>query len=71
MKELFDRSITWELKHNVPFRAKANLIQTFTQQWPAPSNELFEEVFQDLSKSVDALLGEDFKSFKRLQARVR
>lgn len=67
---LTDSSIAWELPHNVPFSAKAQLIHEFTSLWEAPAVECYEEVNERLTELLEMNCGKTFGRFPRLEEHI-
>ncbi|KAG2355058.1 P-loop containing nucleoside triphosphate hydrolase protein [Suillus spraguei] len=67
IRRVIHEAIGWELPNNVPYQAKANLINQFTKLWVAPSERCLAGVNNVLDQVIDTLISTHFGRFKVLE----
>ncbi|KAL0571649.1 hypothetical protein V5O48_010307 [Marasmius crinis-equi] len=71
MRNHIKESVTRELPNNVPFKAKASLIQEFQKNWPDAAEECFEQVQRATQDFLFDMIEDRFKRHSRLRGDMR
>ncbi|KAK1234389.1 hypothetical protein PQX77_002427 [Marasmius sp. AFHP31] len=64
-------SVTRELPDNVPFKAKASLIQEFQGNWPQAAEESFQQVHRVTEQRLFGIIDNRFQRHSRLRGDMR
>lgn len=71
LTSFFLSSLTRQLPFNIPFSAKAGLIEQCFEDWPLYSTTCFSTVYSAFEDVVNPLISQEFGRFGGLEERVR
>lgn len=65
-----NRSIGWELPHNIPYDAKTLLFKEFLVLWPEPKDTCLGAISTILNETIDREISVHFERFKPLESHI-
>ncbi|KAF8808851.1 hypothetical protein BYT27DRAFT_7188333 [Phlegmacium glaucopus] len=71
VREVKEKTITWELPPHVPFDATVKLIEMYTSKWEDPSLECFDDIVKNSIDFEETLLRSHFGHYGGLLSFVR